>query len=40
MLRANVVLSAEAPVYFGDQNKLLNGSVQDNGATFRLAVFF
>ena len=40
MLRANVIVSAEAPVYFGDQNKLLNGSVQDNGATFRLAVFF
>ena len=40
MLRANVILSAEAPVYFGDENSLLNGDVKHNGAAFRLAFFF
>ncbi len=40
MLRANVVLSAEAPLYVGDKNGLLNGDVAHSGATFRLAFFF
>ena len=40
MLRANVIFSAEAPVYFGDKNALLNGEVNHNGAAFRLAFFF
>ncbi len=40
MLRANVVLSAEAPIYFGDKNGLLNGSVAHGGAAFRLGFFF
>ncbi len=40
MLRANVVLSAEAPIYFGDKNGLVNGEVAHGGAAFRLAFFF
>ncbi len=40
MLRANVILSAEAPIYFGDKNGLLNGELNHNGAAFRLAFFF
>ena len=40
MLRANIILSAEAPIYFGDKNSLLNGDAEHNGAAFRLAFFF
>ncbi len=40
MIRANVILSAEAPVYLGDSNSLLNGDAKHNGAAFRLAFFF
>ena len=36
MLRANVVLSVEAPIYFGDENSILNGDEAHNGAAFRL----
>ncbi len=40
MLRANVVLSAEAPIYFGDENSMLNGHLVHNSAAFRLAFYF
>ena len=40
MIRANVILSAEGPIYIGDGNKLLNGDTAHNGATFRLTFFF
>lgn len=40
MLRANIILSAEAPIYFGDKNSLLNGNTEHNGAAFRLSFFF
>ncbi len=40
MLRANVVLSMEAPVYLGDKNNLFNGEVAHNSAVFRLSFFF
>lgn len=40
MLRANVVLNAEAPVYFSDKNSLLNGDEDHNGAAFRLNFYF
>ena len=40
MLRANVIVNAEAPVYFGNQSGLLNGGVEHNGAAFRLGFFF
>jgi hypothetical protein len=40
MLRANVVLSAEARMYFGDKNSVLNGDSVHNGAAFRLSFFF
>ena len=40
MLRANVVLSAEAPVYLGDKNGMLNGDLNHNGAAIRLNFYF
>ncbi len=40
MLRANVVLIAEAPMYLGDKNGLLNGDVEHTGGVFRLNFFF
>ncbi len=40
MIRANVILSAEAPIYLGDNNGLLNGDVEHNSGVFRLAFFF
>ena len=40
MLRANVILSAEGPIYIGNTNNLLNGSAAENSAVFRLAFFF
>jgi hypothetical protein len=40
MLRANVVLSLEAPVYFGDENKVLNGEEAHNGGAIRLNFYF
>lgn len=40
MVRANVILSAEAPIYLGEKNSLLNGDVEHTGAAFRLAFFF
>ena len=40
MLRANVVLIAEAPIYLGDKNGLLNGDVEHSGGVFRLNFFF
>lgn len=40
MLRANVVLIAEAPIYLGDKNGLVNGDVEHAGAVVRLNFFF
>lgn len=40
MLRANIVLVAEAPIYLGDKNGLLNGDVEHAGGVFRLNFFF
>lgn len=40
MVRANVILSAEAPIYLGDENALLNGDVAHNSGVFRLSFFF
>lgn len=40
MIRANVVLTAEAPIYLGDKNALSNGEVAKSGAVVRLSFFF
>ncbi len=40
MIRANVILSAEAPVYLGAKNSLLNGEAVHNTGTFRLVFLF
>ncbi|MBI3671025.1 MAG: hypothetical protein HY237_14750 [Acidobacteria bacterium] len=42
MIRANVILSAEGPIYVGggDRNRLLNGAIANDSAVFRLAFFF
>lgn len=40
MVRANVILTAEAPIYLGDKNGLLNGDVAHSGAVVRLAFLF
>lgn len=40
MVRANVIISAEAPLYLGTKNSLLNGDTENSGAAFRLAFFF
>ncbi len=40
MVRANVILTAEAPLYLGTKNSLLNGDTEHSGAAFRLLFFF
>jgi hypothetical protein len=40
MLRANIVLVAEAPFYLGDKNGLLDGDLEHAGGVFRLNFFF
>lgn len=40
MVRANVILSAEAPIYLGDENAVLNGDVGHNSGVFRLSFLF
>lgn len=40
MIRANVILSVEAPIYLGDTNNLLNGEVAHNSAAVRLVFLF
>jgi hypothetical protein len=40
MVRANVVLSAEAPIVFGDKHSFLNGEAAHGGGAIRVAFFF
>jgi hypothetical protein len=40
MLRANVILSAEAPIYFADKHSFLNGDAAHSGGAIRVAFFF